>query len=77
MAGARRQVDDGKGGQWRSVAIPRIRILLVNKLFDFRSNRSMKRSRGVLQISFSTTLSLLSKFEEKDVSSRRRVGDAK
>jgi len=38
LAGARRQVDDGKGGQSLSVAILGIDILLVNKLFAFRSN---------------------------------------
>lgn len=43
MAGARRQVDDGKGGQWRSVAIPGVRILLVNKLFAFRSNGTVEK----------------------------------
>ena len=46
MAGARRQVDDGKGGQWRSVAISRVRILLVNKHFVFRSNRNFGAGIG-------------------------------
>ena len=42
MAGARRQVDDGKGGQSLSVAIRGLRILLVNKLFVFSNNGTQR-----------------------------------
>jgi hypothetical protein len=42
-AGDQRQVDDGKGGQWRSVAIPCVMILLINKTFAFRNIRHLTR----------------------------------
>jgi hypothetical protein len=41
-----RQADDGKGGQWRSVAISRVRILLVNMLFAFRSKSNYRVDIG-------------------------------